>query len=46
MRVGKNELTGEGEIYLEPDEIDDMKYIIKGARLDKARRFQKILSEL
>ena len=46
MRVGKNELTGEGEIYLEPDEIDDMKYIIRGSRLDKARRFQKILSEL
>ena len=46
MRVGKNELTGEGEIYLEPDEIDDMKFIIRGSRLDKARRFQKILNEL
>lgn len=46
MRVGRNELTGEGEIYLEPDEIDDMKFIIRGSRLDKARRFQKILNEL
>lgn len=46
MRVGRNELTGEGEIYLEPDEIEDMKFIIKGARLDKARRFYKILKEL
>lgn len=46
MRVGKNMMTGEGEIYLEPDEIEDMKYIIRGSRLDKARKFQKILTEL
>lgn len=46
MRVGKNQVTGEGEIYLEPDEIEDMKYIIRGSRLDKARKFQKILTEL
>ena len=45
MRVGKNQVTGEGEIYLEP-EIEDMKYIIRGSRLDKARKFQKILTEL
>ena len=46
MRVGKNELTGEGEIYLQPDEIKDIKEIIRGARLDKARGFYKILTEL
>ena len=46
MRVGKNQVTGEGEIYLEPDEIEDMKFMIRGSRLDKARKFQKILTEL
>lgn len=46
MRVGKNQVTGEGEIYLEPDEIEDMKFVIRGSRLDKARKFQKILTEL
>ena len=46
MRVGKNGETGEGEIYLEPDESEIMKEIIRGARLDHARRFYKILKEL
>ena len=46
MRVGKNGVTGEGEIYLEPDESEILKEIIRGARLDLARHFHKILKEL
>lgn len=46
MRVGKNELTGEGEIYLQPDEIKDMKEMVKGAALPLRRTFHKILVEL
>jgi hypothetical protein len=46
MRVGKNGVTGEGEIYLEPEESEMLKEIIRGARLDLARHFYKILTEL
>jgi hypothetical protein len=46
MRVGKNELTNEAEIYLSPEEAEDLKEIIRSARLDKARTFYKILKEL
>ena len=46
MRVGKNGVSGESEIYLEPDESEVMKEIVRGARLDMARRFYKILKEL
>ena len=46
MRVGKNELTNEAEIYLSPEEAEDLKEIIMSARLDKARTFYKILKEL
>lgn len=46
MRVGKNQITGEGEIYLDSQECEDMKEIIRGARLDIARHFHKILKEL
>jgi hypothetical protein len=46
MRVGRNELTGEGEIYLDPQECQMMKEIIRSARLDMARHFYKILKEL
>ena len=46
MRVGKNELMNEAEIYLSPEEAEDLKEIIMSARLDKARTFYKILKEL
>ena len=46
MRVGRNELTGEGEIYLDSEECELMKEIVKGAKLPLKRRFNKIVEEL
>jgi hypothetical protein len=46
MRAGWNKLTNEAEIYLSPEEAEDLKEIISSARLDKARTFYKILKEL
>lgn len=46
MRVGKNELTGEGEIYLDSEECELMKEVVAGAHLPAKRKLHKILSEL
>ena len=46
MRVGKNILTGEGEIYLDTEECEMMKEIVRGAHLQTKRAFYKIISEL
>ena len=46
MRVGKNEITGEGELYLDSEECDMMKELVRGAHLPLKRNFQKILQEL
>ena len=46
MRVEKNELTGEGEIYLDSEECELMKEIVKGSHLSLKRRFNKIIDEL
>lgn len=46
MRVGKNILTGEGEIYLDSEECEMMKEIVRGAHLPTKRAFYKIISEL
>ena len=46
MRVGKNGVTGEGEIYLEPEECEQMKEMVMGASLPLRRVFHKILKEL
>lgn len=46
MRVGKNSVTGEGEIYLEPDESEMMKEMVRGACLPHRQHFNKILEEL
>lgn len=46
MRVGKNELTGEGEIHLDSEECEMMKEMVRGAKLPHRRVFYKILSEL
>ena len=46
MRVGRNELTGEGEIYLDSEECELIKEVVRGAHLPQKRKLQKILSEL
>lgn len=46
MRVGKNGVTGEGEIYLEPEECEQMKAMVQGASLPLRRVFHKITDEL
>jgi hypothetical protein len=46
MRVGKNQITNEAELYLSPEEAEDLKTIIRGSRLDIARSFYKVLKEL
>jgi hypothetical protein len=46
MRVGKNQITGEGEIYLDSEECALMKEIIKGSHLPKKHKFWKIVEEL
>lgn len=46
MRVGKNQITGEGEIYLDSEECALMKDVIKGSHLPKKHKFWKIVEEL
>ena len=46
MRVGKNQLTEENEIYLDSEECAMLKDIIRGSHLPQKRNFQKILEEL
>lgn len=46
MRVGKNELTQENEIYLDSEECAMLKDIILGSHLPQKRIFQKIIDEL
>ena len=46
MRVGRNQLTNEAEIYLSEEEAEELKEIVRGSRLDRARTFYKILKEL
>lgn len=46
MRVGKNELSGEGEIYLDSEECAMLKDIIRGSHLPQKRNFQKVIDEL
>ena len=46
MRVGKHILTGEGEIYLDSEECEMMKEIVRGAHLPTKRLFHKIVEEL
>ena len=46
MRVGRNELTQENEIYLDSEECAMLKEIIRGSHLPQKRNFQKILEEL
>lgn len=46
MRAGKNEITGESEIYLTPDEAEQMKEMIRGASLPHRQLFHQLLSKL
>jgi len=46
MRAGKNMLTNEVEIYLDADEAEEMKEMIRSAKLPHRRTFHKLLSEI
>lgn len=46
MRVGKNPVTGESEIYLSEAEAKQMKEMVKGASLPLRRVFYPIIKEL
>ena len=46
MRVGKNGITEEGEIYLDSEECAMMKEMVRGASLPHRQHFHKILEEL
>ena len=46
MRVGKNPVTGESEIYLSEAEAKQMKEMVKGASLPLRRVFYPVLKEL
>lgn len=46
MRVGKNPVTGEAEVYLNEAEAEQMKEMVRGASLPHRRMFNVILKEL
>lgn len=46
MRAGKNPTTGESEIYLSEAEAEQMKEMVRGAKLPLRRVFNKLLSDL
>ena len=46
MRVGKNPVTGESEMYLNEAEAEQMKEMVRGASLPLRRVFHKILSAI
>ena len=46
MRAGKNEITGESEIYLTPEESEQMKAMVRGASLPLRRVFYKLLETI
>ena len=46
MRSGKNPTTGESEIYLTEQEAEQMKEMVRGAKLPLRRVFHQLLSEI
>ena len=46
MRAGKNNITGESEIYLTPDEAEQMKAMVRGASLPHRQTFHKLLETI
>lgn len=45
MRAGRN-TEGEAEIHLTPEEAEEMKEMVRGAKLPLRRTFFKLLSEI
>ena len=46
MRAGKNEITGEVEIYLDAEETEQMKEMIRGAKLPQSQVFHQLLEKI
>lgn len=46
MRAGKNSTTGESEIYLTPEEAEQMKEMVRGAKLPHRQVFHALLEEI
>ena len=46
MRVGRNRITDEGEIYLDSEECEIMKEVVRSSHLPSKRRLWKIVEEL
>lgn len=46
MRAGKNSTTGESEIYLTPEEAEQMKEMVRGASLPHRQVFHKLLETI
>ena len=46
MRAGKHPITGVAEIYLDEQEAEQMKEMVRGASLPLRRVFYKLLKDL
>ena len=46
MRIGKNPVTFESELYLNDDEVQELKEMVRGTSLPLRRTFHKVLTEL
>ena len=46
MRAGKHPITGEIEIYLTPEEAEQMKEMVRGACLPHRQVFHKLLETI
>jgi hypothetical protein len=46
MRACKNSTTGESEIYLSPEEAEQMKQMVRGASLPHRQVFHKLLETI
>ena len=46
MRAGRNTVSGESEIYLQPEEAEMMKEMVRGASLPLRRVFNKLLTDI
>jgi hypothetical protein len=46
MRAGKNQITGEAEIFLTPEEAEHMKEMVRGAKLPLRQVFYKLLETI
>ena len=46
MRAGRHPITGQVEIYLEPEEAEQMKAMIRGASLPHRQLFYRLLDKI